>query len=222
MKKSNVGTRNDIVEKLKNAIMDADFDSAPKLTEEALKAGVEPEVIMEKAISEGMDELEEELFHGYKVWGHPILFMAVEAARRSLLVLESCFKPGEERILGTVVLGTPAGDVHDMGGKMLALNLTAAGFKVVYLGRDVPPSLFVHKVKESNAQILAISSYQTNSYERIKEILDLLSEAGLRDKVKVMAGGCAITEKLTTKFGIGYAKTASDGVKLAKKYIGGK
>lgn len=222
MKNGSAGTKSDVVDKLKSAILDADFDSAPRLTEEALKSGVKPEVILQKAISEGIGELETKLFHGYKVWGHPNLFLGYEAVRRSLLVLETYFESGDREILGTVVLGTPEGDVHDMGGKMLALHLTAAGFKVVYLGRDVPLSLFVHKVKENNAQILAISSYQTNSHERIKVILELLSAAGLRDKVKVMAGGCAITEKFADKFGIGYARTASDGVKLAKKYIGGK
>ena len=222
MKKSNVGTKNEIVGKLKNAIMDADYDSAPKITEEALKAGVQPKVLMEKAISAGIIDLEEKLFGDSRAWGHPILYMAIEAARRSLLILEPYFKPLEEETLGTVVLGTPEGDVHDMGGKMVALSLTAAGFKVVYLGRDVLPSLFVHKVKESGAQILGMSSFAYNGPEKIIETLNLLSKAGIRDKVKVMAGGCVISPKFTNKVGIGYGKTASDAVRLAKKYIGGK
>jgi len=222
MKKNKVGTRNEIVEKLKNAIVEADYDSAPKIMEEALRAGVKPRELMEKAISAGIEVLEKKCFGDSRAWGHPMLYLGFEAARRSMLILEPHFKPPEEGILGTVVLGTPAGDVHDMGGKMVALALMAAGFRVIYLGRDVPSSLFVHKIKESGAQILAISVYQTNGIERITEILNLLSQAGIRDKVKVMAGGCAITEKFTNKVGIGYAKTASGAVSLAKEYIGGK
>jgi len=212
----------EFVNTLKVAIIDGDFDSAPKITEDALKAGAKPEVLMGKAISEGINELEEKLFGGYKAWGHPILFFAVEAARRSLELLEPHFKPRGEQILGTVVLGTPTGDVHDMGGKMVALTLMAAGFKVIYLGRDVPSSLFIHKVRESGAKILAISSYQTTGFDRIREILDLLSAAGIRDKVKVMVGGSSITEKFADKFALGYGRYASEAVKLAKKYVGGR
>jgi len=210
------------VKKLRAAIIEADFDTAPQITEEALRAGVAPKVLMEEGISKGIMELEDKLFQGYRVWGHPILYMAVEAARRSLLVLEPLFKLPEEEALGTVVLGTPEGDVHDMGGKMVALSLIAAGFRVIYLGHDVPSSTFVHKVKESAAEILGISSYQANSFEKIVEIQDMLEKAGLKDKVKMMAGGCAITQKFTDKLGLGYGKTASDAVRLAQQYVGGK
>jgi len=221
MKESKSRVKGELVEKLKQAIIDADFDQAPQITQEALQAGVAPRVLMEKSISAGIMELEEKLFHGYKVWGHPILYMAVEAARRSLLVLEPSFQMPEEEALGTVVLGTPQGDVHDMGGKMVALSLTAAGFRVIYLGRDVPSSVFVHKVKESGAQVLGISSYQANSFEKILEIQDMLTMAGLKDKVKIMAGGCAITQKFTDKVGISYGKTASDAVRLCLQFTGG-
>ena len=80
------------INKLKKAIMDADFDGAPKITREALAAGVEPDVLMEKAIGEAIRGLEEKLFGGHKVWMHPVFFMAMEAARRSLEILEPWFK----------------------------------------------------------------------------------------------------------------------------------
>ncbi len=211
---------NDLVNALKRAIIDADFDATPVITGEALKAGVPADVLMQKGISEGLSELEEKLFNGYKTWGHPLLFMGAEAARRALELLEPLFKPREENVLGTVVLGTPSGDVHDLGGKMVALALIAAGFKVIYLGRDVPPSLFVHKVKESGAQILAISSYQTTGFSRIQAILDLLAASGMADKVKVMVGGPCITEKFAGKLGLGYGRHASDAAQLAKSYVG--
>ena len=143
----------------------------------------------------------------------------MEAVRRCLEVLQPQLKHREP--LGTVVLGTPQGDVHDVGGKMVAIALTAAGFEVVYLGRDVPVSLFVHKAREADAEILAISCYQTTGFDRIKKILNLLTAARMRDSIKVMVGGTVITEKFADEYGLLYAKNASDAVKLAKKCIGG-
>jgi trimethylamine corrinoid protein len=218
-----------ITDRLKKAIMAGEVDTATEVTQEALKAGVPAELLREKAVSQGIKELEEKLYGGTcivrggrctcKVWGHPVLFMGMEAARRSLEVMEPVLKP--HKPLGTVVMGTPQGDVHDLGGKIVAIALTAAGFRVVYLGRDVSTSFFVHKARETGADILAISCYQTTGFDRIKKILDLLMATGIRDSIKVMVGGTVITEKFADEFGLLYARTASDAVKLAKKCIGG-
>jgi len=210
---------NKIIDKLKKAILEGEVDLAPEITQKALKVGVQAELIREKAVSEGIKELEEKLYGGHKVWGHPILFMGMEAARRCLEVLQPRLKP--HKPLGTVVLGTTQSDVHDVGGKMVAIALTAAGFEVVYLGRDVPVSLFVHKARETAAEILAISCYQTTGFDRIKRILNMLKAAQMRDSVKVMVGGTVITEKFANEFDLLYARTASDAVKLAKKCVGG-
>jgi len=224
-----INKENEIIDKLKNAILEAEVDAAPEITQKAIKVGIQAELLREKAVSEGIKGLEEKLYGGTcivrggrctcKVWGHPVLFMGMEAARRSLEVMEPVLKP--HKPLGTVVMGTPQGDVHDLGGKMVAIALTAAGFRVVYLGRDVPPSFFVHKARETGADILAISCYQTTGFSRIKKILDLLTATGIRDSIKVMVGGTVITEKFADEFGLLYARTASDAVKLAKKCIGG-
>jgi methylmalonyl-CoA mutase cobalamin-binding domain/chain len=226
---SNIDKEKEIIDKLKNTILEAEVDAAPEITQKALKVGIQAELLREKAVSEGIKELEEKLYGGTcmvtgdrctcKVWGHPILFMGMEAARRSLEVMEPILKPHNP--LGTVVMGTPQGDVHDLGGKMVAIALTAAGFRVVYLGRDVPPTFFVHKARETGANILAISCYQTTGFDRIKKILGLLTATGIRDSIKVMVGGTVITEKFANEFGLLYARTASDAVKLAKKCIGG-
>ncbi len=220
MEKSCVTQHADIIKELKNAIFEAKFDMTRRITEEALKKGILPKLLMEKSIYEGIRDLEKELFKGYKVWGHPTFFLSIEAARRSLEIIEPYLDPQDEEVLGTVVLGVPAGDTHDMGAKMLALTLMSANFQVVYLGMDVPSSLFVNKAMENEAQILAISSYQPTGFARIMEILDLLAARGLRDKVKVMVGGCSITKKFADKYGLGYAEQASAAVMLAKEYVG--
>lgn len=117
---------------------------------------------------------------------------------------------------------TYAGDTHDVGAKWLAISLIAAGFRVIYLGRDVPPSLFVHKVIETGARILAVSCHQTTCFKKIEEILDLLAKTRLKETVMVMAGGSVITEKFVKKLNIEYAKSAPDAVKLVYEYLGVK
>jgi len=209
----------EIIDKLRKAILEGEVDAAPEVTQEALKAGVTAERVKE-AVSQGIAELEEKLYGNLKVWGNPYLFMGMEAARRCLEVLQPRLKP--RKPLGTVVLGTPQGDVHDIGGKMVAIALTAAGFKVVYLGRDVPLTLFIHKVRERAADILAISSYQTSGFSRIEKILELLAAAQMRDQVKVMVGGTTVSGRFARQYGLLYANTASGAVRLAKECIGGK
>lgn len=210
-----------MVNRLKKAIMEADFNGTPKLTQEALDAGVEPEVIMKKAILETIQEMEEKYYGEEKPSLNPLFFMSMESARRSLALLEPWFKKGEES-LGIVVLGVPSSDNQDMGTKFVAMALTAAGFDVVYLGRDTAPSKFVDKVIETGAQILGISCYVTTGYQRVRKVLELLSEAKIRDRVKVMVGGTVITEKFADKHNLDYARTASGAVELALSYVGGK
>ena len=209
-----------IINKLKKAILEGEVDVAPQVAQEALRIGVTAERLREKAVSQGIAELEENLFGNLKIWGNPYLFMGMEAARRCLEVLKPQLKP--HKPLGTVVLGTPQGDVHDVGGKMVAIALTAAGFEVVYLGRDVPLTLFIHKIRERGADILAISSYQTSGFARIEKILELLAAAQMRDRVKVMVGGTTVSGRFARKYGLLYANTASGAVRLAKECIGGK
>ena len=211
---------NGIIDRLKEAILEGEVDVAPEITQEALNAGVTAERLRKEAVSQGIAELEEKLYGNLKVWGNPYLFMGMEAARRCLEVLQPRLKP--RKPLGTVVLGTPQGDVHDIGGKMVAIALTAAGFKVVYLGRDVPLTLFIHKVRERAADILAISSYQTSGFSRIEKILELLAAAQMRDQVKVMVGGTTVSGRFARQYGLLYANTASGAVRLAKECVGGK
>jgi len=182
---------------LKKAILDGDYESAPEMTKEA------------------------QLFGDDKVWLHPVFLLGMEGLRQSLEVLEPYLGPKGEEALGRVVLGTPAGDTHDLGAKMVALALRAAGFEVVYLGRDVPLIRFVDRCRETDVDVLAISSYQTTGFACIEEIMRMMDAAHLREKTKVMIGGCVITEKFADKMNVGYGKLASDAVKLAHEYIRG-
>jgi methylmalonyl-CoA mutase cobalamin-binding domain/chain len=211
------GDREQIINNLKTAVLEADYESAPKITKQGLDMGISPDALMD-ALGRGISELEKKLYGDNKVWMHPDLLLAMEGVRQAMVILEALPQQKGKK-MGKVVLGTPDGDVHDLGGKMVSLALMAAGFEVSYLGRDVPVTRFVHAVQEVGADILAISCYQTSNFKKIEEILDLLGRAGLRDKVYVMIGGTVITDKYAEKMKVGYGKTASDAVKSAQDYI---
>lgn len=208
----------EIINQLKQAIKDADYDEAPVIARKALECEIDPAVIMQRGVCDALMEMEHDLFGTQKAWMHPRHLMGAESARRAIDVLEPSFKDGDGS-LGTVVIGVPSGDTHDFGTKTVGLTLMAAGFKVEYLGRDVPPSRFVQKAIEVGADIVGISCYQTSNFKRIDEILELMTTLNLKEKVKVMIGGSVITQKYADKKNLAYATNAAEAVKLARKLV---
>jgi methanogenic corrinoid protein MtbC1 len=123
--------------------------------------------------------------------------------------------------LGKIVLGTVAGDIHDIGKDIVGFMLDINGFEVHDLGIDVPPENFVEKVNETGASIVALSGFLTLAYDSMKKTIEALAAAGLRDKVKVMIGGGQITEEVQKYTGAdAYGKDAMVGVSLAKRWSG--
>ena len=110
-----------------------------------------------------------------------------------LELLEPILASSEEKPLGTVVIGTVKGDVHDIGKNIVGMLLQGAGFRVINLGADVDPDAFAKAVKEHQADILGMSSLLTTAMLNMQTTLDILVEEGIRDSVKVMVGGAAIT-----------------------------
>ena len=128
-------------------------------------------------------------------------------------------KAAEAKRLGKVVMGTVAGDIHDIGKDIVVFMLDVNGFEVHDLGVDVPAEKFVEKIKESGAAIVGLSGFLTLAFDSMKQTIEAIKDAGLRDKVKVMIGGGQITEevmKYTTADA--YGKDAMTGVSLAKKW----
>jgi methanogenic corrinoid protein MtbC1 len=130
-------------------------------------------------------------------------------------------KAAKAKRLGKVVIGTVAGDIHDIGKNIVVFMLDVNGFEVYDLGVDVPIQTFVAKVKESGAPIVGLSGFLTLAYDAMKQTIEAMKDAGLRDKVKVMIGGGQITEEVMKYTGAdAYGKDAMTGVSLAKKWSG--
>jgi methanogenic corrinoid protein MtbC1 len=125
--------------------------------------------------------------------------------------------------LGKVIIGTVAGDIHDIGKDIVTFMLDVNGFEVYDLGVDVPAQLFVDKIKETEAPIVGLSGFLTLAFDSMKETVDAIKAAGLRDKVKIMVGGGTLDEKVGEYVGAdGFGRFAGDAVSMAQKWIGGK
>lgn len=130
-------------------------------------------------------------------------------------------KAAEVKRVGKVVMGTVAGDIHDIGKDIVVFMLDVNGFEVYDLGVDVPAQKFVEKIKESGAPIVGLSGFLTLAFDSMKQTIEAMADAGLRDKVKVMIGGGQISEEIKEYTGAdAYGTDAMAGVSLAKKWTG--
>lgn len=207
------------MEKLIQAIRDYDVDGSKDWAVKALAEGTDPVKALE-GVSGVMKEVGD-LFGSGELW-LPDLIGAADAAMAGLAVIEEAvLKSGKQaKRLGTVVIGTVFGDIHSIGKTMVAALLTANGFKVVDVGTNVAHDQFVQAIKENNANILAMSAILTTTAPEQLKVIEALKKAGLRDKVKIMVGGAAITTEFAKSIGAdGYRATAPEAVELAKDFV---
>jgi 5-methyltetrahydrofolate--homocysteine methyltransferase len=163
-----------------------------------------------------------ELFEAGECW-LPDLMGAAGAMQAAAPLLEAEIKRrgGEKQAIGTVVAGAVLGDIHSIGIEMVGTLLAAAGFEVHYLGIDVSPERFISAVEEKGADILAMSALLTVTAAEQRKVIEQLGTAGLREQVKVMVGGGAISADFAAKIGAdGYEASAPGAVELAKRFAG--
>jgi len=196
----------------------------------------EPEALqfVEKALAEGVDPagLLDEAREGMAVVGQrfaseeyfiPDLIFSGEILKGIVQRLEPHLKKGkEQKRLGKAVIGTVAGDIHDIGKDLVVFMLDVSGFEVLDLGIDVPAQKFVDAIKQSGSKIVGLSGFLTLAFDSMKETIDAIQKAGLRDKVKIMIGGGQIDEQVRRFTGAdAYGRDAMAAVQLAKGWIGG-
>jgi len=192
-----------------------------RIVEDRLKAKEDPLKILEDA-RKGMEMVgkrfaSSEYFIPDLVYSGEILKSVTEMVKPKLS------KAAESKKLGKIVFGTVAGDIHDIGKDIVVFMLDVNGFEVHDLGIDVPAQKFVDKVKETGAPIVGLSGFLTLAFDSMKQTVDAIKGAGLRDKVKVMIGGGQITEEVRKYTGAdAYGKDAMEGVSLAKKWANAK
>ena len=191
------------------------------LVEEAIAEGQDPKVILNEGLLAGMMIIGEK-FKNNEVFV-PEVLVAARAMNAGLTVLEPKLVEVGNKPVGKVVIGTIAGDLHDIGKNLVAMMLKGAGFEVVDLGVDVAPATFVDKAEEVGADVICISALLTTTMPSMKDVVDILAERGLRDKYIVMVGGAPVNQTFADQIGADYytadAATCAD---VAKKAVESK
>lgn len=209
----------EILENLKKAVIEYDAEGATSWARKAVKESVDPLKAMD-VLTEAIRQVGDGFGRG-ELW-LPELAGAADAMQAATPVLEEEIKRrgAKRETLGTIVAGTVFGDIHSIGKTMVCTMLTAEGFEVHDLGVNLKAEQFVQAVNRYKADILAMSSLMTTTSSELEKVIDTLKEQGIRDKVKVMVGGGAITADFAENIGAdGYDPNAPGAVGLARRLI---
>jgi len=209
-----------IFENLRKAIFEYNVDLAQESAKQAIEKGIDPVEAL-NAMTVAIREIGEAFGRG-ELW-LPDLVGASDAMQSATPVLEEEMKrKGAHReSLGVVVAGTVFGDIHSIGKTMVSTLLTAAGFRVEDLGVNVKAETFIEAVKEHDADLIAMSALMTTTMTEQEKVIDALKKGGIRERVKVMVGGAAVTDEFAEEIGAdGFDPTAPGAVELAKNLLG--
>ena len=204
-------------ETLKKMIIDG-ADAATAATQQLIDGGASARDILDQALLPGMDVVGAEMKSGDKFI--PEVLLSARTMQACLDLIKPHLAAGETMSLGTVVIGTVEGDMHDIGKNLAAMLLSGAGFEVVNLGKGVTPADFVAAVKENKAHILGMSGLLTTTIPKMPETIAALKAAGLRESVKVIVGGAPVSVDWANEIGAdAYAANASLGVEKCKELV---
>lgn len=209
----------EILNKLKQAVIDGEAEQATELARQGLDQGLDPLALINEGLTPGMNRIGE-LFSSGEFF-LPDLVIGGDAMKAALAILEPALVGNQNReIVGRVVLGTVEGDIHEIGKTLVGIMLTANGFDVDDIGADKSAAEFVAAVKEKGATLVGASALLTTTMAEQQRIIEALEEAGLRDQVKVMIGGAPVSQSWADNIGAdGYAANAISAVDLAFRLI---
>jgi corrinoid protein of di/trimethylamine methyltransferase len=204
--------------RLYEAVLNGDHKTAVAVTREAIDAGIGASEILSGYMVPAMDEVGRRFeCEDYFV---PELLLAARAMKGGLELLRPLLAAQGAAAAGRIVIGTVQGDLHDIGKNIVAAMLEGGGFEVIDLGADVAPGKFVDAVKERNPHIVCLSALLTVTMPAMKTTIDALSEAGVRDRVRIMVGGAPVTGEFASRIGAdGYGENAADAVALARSLV---
>ena len=207
-----------ILKEIYDGIIDADQDLVRKKVEAALAQGVDAGSILNQGMVPAMSEVGRLFEEGeYFV---PEMLICARAMQAGMSVLKPAMVAANLRSVGKVVAGTVKGDLHDIGKNLVCMMLEGAAFEIYDMGSDVTPQAFVDKVKEVDADFIAMSALLTTTMPNMKATIEAIQQAGLRDKVKIIIGGAPVTQEYANQIGAdGFASDASRAVSLAQSLL---
>ena len=206
-------------ERLFQAILNGKSEDAATATREAIAQNIAPQDLINGQMIRAMSEVGRRFQDGKAFV--PQLLMAGRAMKAALEILKPMMAGTANTTLGKVVIGTVKGDLHDIGKNLVASMLEGCGFEVVNIGIDVSADTFIQAVKDNQPDILCMSALLTTTMGYMKEVIDALEAAGIRDQVKVMVGGAPVTQGFADEIGAdGYSDNANSAVTVAKQLLG--
>ena len=207
------------LEVLYEAVMEGNANEAAEQTKVALAAGIPAGDILNKGCIAAMGQVGR-LFEEGEMFV-PEMLIAARAMQAAMNLLKPELAEDEIVSAGKIVLGTVSGDLHDIGKNLVGMMMEGAGFEIVDLGTDVSPDAFVNAVRENDADLIGMSALLTTTMPSMKTTIEALTEAGLRDQVKVIIGGAPITQNYADEIGAdSFAPDASSATRKAKALMG--
>jgi dimethylamine corrinoid protein len=198
------------------AIDDMDLDGIEERIQACLRNGIEPEEIIERGISPGLDIVGQKFEEGEYFLGD--LVMAGEVVKTGMKRLEAVMDPARSGRKGKIILATVEGDIHEIGKNVLGMILSAAGWEVIDLGVNVPASTIVDAVNSSGARLIGLSVLLTTMIGAINQVVRGLTDAGLRENVRIAIGGACCSQRLADEMGMdAYGETAVEGTRIFER-----
>jgi methanogenic corrinoid protein MtbC1 len=206
-------------EELARLLADLKEVEAITFVEKALEQGTDPAELLERT-KEGMGIVGQRFADG--AYFIPELIFSGEILKGIVEILKPRLQKVELERSGKVIMGTVAGDIHDIGKDLVVFMLDVNGFDVTDLGIDVPAERFIDAIRETGGRVVGLSGFLTLAFDSMKKTVEAIREAGLRDDLKIMVGGGQINEQVRAFTGAdAYGRDAVEAVKLARRWIGG-
>jgi 5-methyltetrahydrofolate--homocysteine methyltransferase len=208
-----------IYERLSTAILEGNEERIPKLVQKGLDEGLAPKDILDNGLIVGMNEVGARFKRGDMFV--PEVLMSAKAMQAGLGILRPHLVASGAKLMGTIVIGTVKGDLHDIGKNLVGMMCEGAGFEVIDLGFNVAPEKFVEAIKKHQPNIVGMSALLTTTMRAMGYTIKAIEEAGLRDQVKIMVGGAPVDAEFAERIGAdGYGSNAPTASELAKRLVG--
>lgn len=211
---------NQSIDEIIDAIIRLNENQVPEQALKAIAEGVPPLTVINEGLAAGLRKVGD-LFADEQIF-LPELINAARIVAKTIEQIKPSLASGESlKRKGLYLIATVEGDVHDIGKNLVTLLLSASGYEVVDLGKDVPTKRIIEKVKQLNPDILGLSALLSTTMPAQQKVIQAIEEAGIREKVKVMVGGAPVTRNWAQKIGAdGFAEDAASAVKEADRVIG--
>jgi 5-methyltetrahydrofolate--homocysteine methyltransferase len=209
----------ELLGKMAESLIAGKIDEVVDLTKQALDGGAAPADILDQGLLAGMDVVgqrfkAEEMFI-------PEVLRCAKCMHGAMDILRPLLAETGAESIGTLIIGTVKGDLHDIGKNLVGMMFEGAGFDVVDIGIDKEPQVFVDAIKEHKATLIGMSALLTTTMPKMGETINAIKEAGIRDQVKILVGGAPITAAFAEEIGAdGYASNAASAVDKGKELMG--